>query len=44
MGDDFDEIVKLAKNLFKEVKFFKPLSSRNESKETYIHCKILKTL
>ena len=44
MGDDFDEIVKLAKNLFKEVKFFKPVSSRNESKETYIHCKILKTL
>ena len=44
MGDDFDEIKKLAKTLFKEVKFFKPVSSRNESKETYIHCKILKTL
>ena len=44
MGDDFDEIKKLAKTLFKDVKFFKPLSSRNESKETYIHCKILKTL
>ena len=44
MGDDFDEIKKLAKNLFKDVKFFKPVSSRNESKETYIHCKILKTL
>ena len=44
MGDDFDEIKKLAKNLFKDVKFFKPASSRNESKETYIHCKILKTL
>ena len=44
MGDDFDEIKKLAKTLFKDVKFFKPVSSRNESKETYIHCKILKTL
>ena len=44
MGEDFDEIIKLAKTLFKEVKFFKPMSSRNESKETYIHCKILKTL
>ena len=44
MGEDFDEIKKLAKTLFKEVRFFKPLSSRNESKETYIHCKILKTL
>ena len=44
MGDDFDEIKKLAKTLFKDIKFFKPVSSRNESKETYIHCKILKTL
>ena len=44
MGDDFNEIKKLAKTLFKDVKFFKPVSSRNESKETYIHCKILKTL
>ena len=44
MGNDFDEIKKLAKTLFKDVKFFKPASSRNESKETYIHCKILKTL
>ena len=44
MGEDFDEIKKLAKTLFKEVKFFKPISSRNESRETYIHCRILKTL
>lgn len=44
MGDDFEEIKKIAKILFKEVKFFKPISSKNESKETYIHCKILKTL
>ena len=44
MGEDFDEIIKQAKTLFKEVKFFKPMSSRNESKETYLHCKFLKTL
>ncbi|MDA9684459.1 RlmE family RNA methyltransferase [Candidatus Pelagibacter bacterium] len=44
MGEDFDEIKKSSKTLFKEVKFFKPISSRNESRETYIHCRILKTL
>ncbi len=44
MGDDFLEVKNLAKTLFKYVDFFKPLSSRNESKETYIHCKFLKSL
>ena len=44
MGDDFLEVKYLAKSLFKNVNFFKPVSSRNESKETYLHCKILKTL
>ena len=44
MGDDFIEVKGLAKSLFKNVSFFKPESSRNESKETYLHCKILKTL
>ena len=44
MGEDFIEVKNLAKSLFKEVNFFKPDSSRNESKETYLHCKILKTL
>ena len=44
MGDDFLEVKNLAKSLFKYVDFFKPLSSRNESRETYIHCKSLKTL
>ena len=44
MGDDFLEVKKLAKSLFENVNFFKPKSSKNESKETYLHCKILKAL
>ena len=44
MGDDFIEVKNLAKSLFKKVNFYKPMSSRKESKETYLHCEILKTL
>ena len=44
MGDDFIEVKELAKSRFKKVKFFKPEASRNESKETYLHCVTLKTL
>ena len=44
MGDDFLEVKKLAKSRFKKVEFFKPEASRNESKETYIHCVTLKSL
>ena len=44
MGDDFIEVKNLAKSLFKKVNFFKPESSRKESKETYLHCEILRTL
>ena len=44
MGEDFLEIKNLAKNNFKKVDFFKPESSRSESKETYIICSLLKTL
>ena len=44
MGADFIEVKNLAKSIFKKVNFFKPDSSRNESKETYIHCDTLKTL
>ncbi len=44
MGDDFIEVKNLAKSLFKKVNFYKPISSRKESKETYLHCEILKTL
>ena len=44
MGEDFLEVKKLAKSIFKKVNFFKPESSRKESKETYLHCEILKSL
>ena len=44
MGDDFIETKELAKSRFKKVQFFKPEASRNESKETYLHCATLKTL
>ena len=44
MGDDFLEVKNLAKSMFSNVNFFKPESSRDESKETYVHCRILKTL
>ncbi len=43
MGEDFIEVKNLANSLFKKVNFFKPKSSRKESKETYLHCEILKT-
>jgi 23S rRNA (uridine2552-2'-O)-methyltransferase len=44
MGEDFLEVKNLAKKNFKNIDFFKPESSRSESKETYIICSILKTL
>ena len=44
MGEDFIEVKNLAKSIFKNVNFYKPKSSRRESKETYLHCKILKSL
>ena len=44
MGDDFLEVKNLAKSMFEKVNFFKPVSSRKESKETYLHCEILKSL
>ena len=44
MGEDFIEVKNLAKSVFQKVNFFKPESSRKESKETYLHCEILKTL
>ena len=43
MGQDFEEIKILAKKNFKKINFFKPNSSRDESRETYIHCSGLST-
>ncbi len=42
MGGSFNEIVALGKKIFKEVKVFKPKSSRKDSKESFIICKILR--
>ena len=39
MGGTFNEIVALGKKIFKEVKVFKPQSSRKDSKESFIICK-----
>ena len=44
MGEDFLLVKELAKSRFKKVQFFKPEASRGESRETYLHCSILKTL
>mgnify|MGYP001373474142 CR=1 FL=1 len=44
MGEDFIEVKNLAKSIFKNVNFYKPESSRKESKETYLHCANLKPL
>ena len=44
MGEDFLEVKNLAKSTFKKVNFFKPKSSRKESKETYLHCESLNSL
>jgi len=41
MGSIFDEIRKKAEKVFKNIKIFKPSSSRKESKENYIICKNL---
>ena len=42
MGSNFNEIVALGKKIFKEVKVFKPNSSRKDSKESFIICKNLR--
>jgi len=42
MGETFNEIVALGKKTFKEVKVFKPKSSRKDSKESFIICKNLR--
>ena len=42
MGGTFNEIVAEGKKYFKEVKVFKPKSSRKDSKESFIICKKLR--
>ena len=42
MGSTFNEIVALGKKIFKEVKVFKPKSSRKDYKESFIICKNLR--
>ena len=42
MGGSFNEIVALGKKIFKQVKVFKPKSSRKDSKESFIICKNLR--
>jgi len=42
MGSTFNEVVKMANNVFKKVSVFKPKSSRKDSKENFIICKNLR--
>jgi len=42
MGSTFNEIITEAKLIFREVKVFKPKSSRKDSKESFIICKFLR--
>ena len=42
MGGSFNEIVQFGKKIFKDVKVFKPKSSRKDSKESFIICKNLR--
>ena len=43
IGSVFNEIVKIAKETFKEVNIYKPKASRKESKESYLVCKYLRS-
>ena len=42
MGGSFNEIIELGKKIFKDVKVYKPKSSRKVSKESFIICKNLR--
>ena len=42
MGSSFNEIVALGKKIFREVRVFKPKSSRKNSKESFIICRNLR--
>ena len=41
MGSTFNEVVSIAKTVFKEVNLFKPKSSKKDSKENFIICENL---
>jgi len=41
MGSTFNEIMKESKLIFKQIKVFKPSSSRKNSKESFIICRLL---
>ena len=41
MGSIFKEIKEIAKKNFKKVVIYKPISSKKESKEVYIYCKVI---
>ena len=42
MGSTFNEIMKESKLIFKKIKVFKPSSSRKDSKESFIICRLLR--
>ena len=42
IGSVFNEIIKIAKETFKETNIYKPKASRKESKESYLICKYLR--
>ncbi len=42
LGSTFNEILFEAKKIFKEIKVFKPLASRKNSKESFLICKYLR--
>ena len=42
MGSTFDEIMSESKLIFKQIKIFKPPSSKKDSKESFIICKFLR--
>ena len=42
MGSSFKEIISESKSFFKETRVYKPMSSRKDSKESFIICKFLR--
>ena len=42
MGSSFKEIISESKSIFKETRVYKPMSSKKDSKESFIICKFLR--